>query len=56
MNSRRSFVLGAGGAAVSLMAGKASANSRVRVAVLGINGRGTGPYQRVQRRCPTPRW
>src|SRR5580700_3524643 len=40
MNSRRSFVLGAGGAAVSLMAGKASANSRVRVAVLGVNGRG----------------
>src|ERR1022692_1765651 len=40
MNSRRSFVLGAAGA-VSLMAGKASANSRVRVAVLGVNGRGT---------------
>ena len=40
MNSRRSFVLGAGGAAISLMAGKASANSRVRVAVLGVNGRG----------------
>src|ERR1039457_81629 len=40
MNSRRSFVLGAAGA-VSLVAGKASANSRVRVAVLGVNGRGT---------------
>src|ERR1039458_8619967 len=40
MNSRRSFVLGAAGA-VALMAGKASANSRVRVAVLGVNGRGT---------------
>jgi len=40
MNSRRKFVLGAGGAAISLMAGKASANSRVRIAVLGINGRG----------------
>src|SRR5580700_4231395 len=41
MSSRRSFVLGAGGTAISLMAGKASANSRVRVAVLGVNGRGT---------------
>ena len=40
MNSRRSFVLGAGGAAISLMAGKASANSRIQVAVLGVNGRG----------------
>lgn len=40
MNSRRSFVLGAGGVAVSLMAGKASANNRIRVAVLGVNGRG----------------
>ena len=39
MNSRRDFVMGAAGA-VSLMAGKASANSRIRVAVLGINGRG----------------
>src|SRR5580658_7137487 len=40
MNSRRTFVLGAAGA-VSLMARKASANSRIRVAVLGVHGRGT---------------
>src|SRR5579871_1777627 len=39
MNSRRSFVIGAA-TAVSLMGRKASANNRVRVAVLGINGRG----------------
>ena len=39
MNSRRNFVIGAG-AAVALAAGKASANDRVRVAVLGVNGRG----------------
>ena len=40
MSSRRSFVLGAGGAAFSLMAGKASANRRIQIAVLGVNGRG----------------
>src|SRR5580698_6162381 len=40
MNSRRSFVLGAGSAALSMVAKKASANSRIRVAVLGVNGRG----------------
>ncbi|MFN7995199.1 MAG: Gfo/Idh/MocA family oxidoreductase [Bryobacteraceae bacterium] len=40
MNNRRTFLASAGGAAISLMAGKASANSRIRVAVLGVNGRG----------------
>jgi hypothetical protein len=56
MNSRRSFVLGAGGAAISLMAGKASANSRVRVAVLGVNGRGKDHINGFSTRCPTPKW
>src|SRR5260370_38501819 len=41
MNSRRSFVMGAGSAlAVNLTARKASANDKIRVAVLGVNGRG----------------
>jgi len=40
MNSRRSFILGAGGTAITMMAGKASANNRIQVAVLGVNGRG----------------
>jgi predicted dehydrogenase len=41
MNSRRTFVLGAGSAlAVNLAARKASANDRIRIAVLGVNGRG----------------
>lgn len=37
MNSRRSFVFGAG---AMMMAGKASANDKIRMAVLGVNGRG----------------
>src|ERR1700722_15596556 len=41
MSSRRSFVMGAGSAlAVNLSARKASANDKIRVAVLGVNGRG----------------
>jgi predicted dehydrogenase len=41
MESRRSFVLGAGSAvAAGLMPKKADANSRIRIAVLGVNGRG----------------
>jgi predicted dehydrogenase len=41
MSSRRSFAIGAGGAlAAQLTARKASANDKIRVAVLGVNGRG----------------
>jgi hypothetical protein len=42
MDSRRTFILGAGGAFAShLSSGQAlSANDKVRVAVLGVNGRG----------------
>jgi len=42
VNSRRTFLIGAGGAAAShLSAQKAlSANDRIRIAVLGVNGRG----------------
>ena len=48
MESRRTFVFGAGGAvAAHLAARKASAADRIRVAVLGVNGRGQGPHRRV---------
>src|SRR5713226_6727588 len=41
MNSRRTFVLGAGSAlAVNVAARKVSASDKIRVAVLGVNGRG----------------
>ncbi len=40
MNSRRTFLVGAGAAASHVLARKAAANDRVRVAVLGVNGRG----------------
>ena len=41
MDSRRTFVLGAGSAAAAhLTARKASANSNIRLAVLGVHGRG----------------
>lgn len=41
MDSRRTFLLSAGGAALThLTPGKASAANRIRVAVLGVNGRG----------------
>jgi len=40
MNSRRTFVFGAGGVAAHGLTRKASANSRVRVCVIGVNGRG----------------
>ncbi len=40
MNSRRAFVLSAGGAIAHLAAGKASANDKIRIAVIGVNGRG----------------
>ena len=40
MNSRRTFIFGAGGVAAHGLAQKASANDRVRVCVIGVNGRG----------------
>ena len=41
MDSRRTFLISTGSAAFSrLAAGKTSANNRIRVAVLGVNGRG----------------
>jgi predicted dehydrogenase len=41
MESRRTFVLGAGAALTTMVAPKArSANDKVRIAVLGVNGRG----------------
>src|ERR1700736_2003134 len=39
MSSRRSFVMGAG-TALAVSARKAAANDKIRVAVLGVNGRG----------------
>ncbi len=51
MNSRRTFMFGAGGAFVShLGANKAmSANDKVRIAVLGVNGRGKDHIQGLMR-------
>jgi predicted dehydrogenase len=42
MNSRRTFILGVGGAAVSHLSARnaLSANGKLRIAVLGVNGRG----------------
>ncbi|MBM3738226.1 MAG: hypothetical protein FJW39_20790 [Acidobacteria bacterium] len=40
MNDRRTFLSASSAAAVHMLAGKASANDRVRVAVIGLNGRG----------------
>jgi len=40
MNSRRTFVVGAGAAVSSVLAGKAAPSDKIRVAVLGVNGRG----------------
>ncbi len=41
MNSRRTFIMAAGGAVLSgLVPGKVAAGDRIRVAVLGVNGRG----------------
>jgi predicted dehydrogenase len=48
MESRRTFVLSAGAAASHLAARKASASSRVRVAVLGTNGRGKDHIAGIQ--------
>lgn len=40
MNSRRTFMVSAGGAVAHLAAGKASASDKIRIAVLGVHGRG----------------
>jgi predicted dehydrogenase len=46
MNSRRTFLMAAGGAVISgLVPGKASASDKVRVAVLGVNSRGKDHVQ-----------
>jgi predicted dehydrogenase len=40
MSNRRTFLMAAGGAVVAHSAGKAAPSDRIRVAVLGVNGRG----------------
>ncbi len=40
MNTRRTFVVSAGGLVLSAAAGKAAPSDRIRLAVLGVNGRG----------------
>jgi len=40
MNPRRTFLVSTGAATLHMLAGKASANDRIRVAVIGLNGRG----------------
>jgi predicted dehydrogenase len=40
MNNRRTFLIASGAALTRAVAGKAAVNGRVRVAVLGVNGRG----------------
>jgi hypothetical protein len=47
MNSRRTFVAGAGAAVSSVVAGKAAPSDRIRVAVLGVNGRGQDHIQGI---------
>jgi len=50
MSTRRTFLMTTGGAAIShVLAGKVSANDRIRVAVLGVNGRGTDHIRGFQR-------
>ena len=46
MNSRRTFLMAAGGTVLSgLIPGKAAASDKIRVAVLGVNGRGKDHIQ-----------
>jgi predicted dehydrogenase len=49
MNTRRTFIASAGGAVAHWAAGKSSANDRIRVAVLGIHGRGKDHIAGLQR-------
>jgi len=49
MNNRRTFLIATGGAIIAhTIPGKASANDRIRVAVLGVNGRGRDHIQGFQ--------
>jgi len=49
MNSRRTFLIATGGALIArAFPGKAAASDKVRVAVLGVNGRGTDHIQGIQ--------
>ncbi len=47
MNSRRTFVVSAGAAVSSVMAGKAAPSDKIRIAVLGVNGRGKDHIQGI---------
>jgi predicted dehydrogenase len=49
MDTRRSFLLTTGAAVTHLTANKASANDKIRVAVLGVNGRGKDHIQGIQK-------
>jgi predicted dehydrogenase len=49
MNTRRTFVISAGGAVAHLAAGKASANDRIRLAVVGVRGRGRSHIREFQK-------
>ncbi len=40
MNTRRTFLMAAGGAALTQVQGKAAANDKIRMCVIGVNGRG----------------
>jgi predicted dehydrogenase len=51
MNSRRTFILGAGAAVSHAAVAKADANGRIQLAVLGVNGRG-GDHIRGFQRLP----
>jgi predicted dehydrogenase len=49
MNTRRGFLLTTGAAVTHLTANKASANDKIRIAVLGVNGRGKDHIQGIQK-------
>ena len=51
MSSRRTFVMGAGGAVVSHLASRQamSANDKIRIAVLGVNGRGMNHVEGIMK-------
>jgi predicted dehydrogenase len=51
MDTRRAFLLSTGAAVTHLTASKASANDKIRIAVLGVNGRGKDHIQGLQRQA-----
>ena len=55
MNSRRTFMAGAGAAVSSVVSGKAAPSDKIRIAVLGVNGRGK-TTSRASWTCRTPKW